>query len=120
MKKATLTALAAAIITASVSAQNLIVNPGFELSPPGQSASIPGWTATADVVAVANASNIGVSGHGGDQVLDLGGSFGTALGAKADVYQDGIHSRRRRRPVLQMGATPLRRHQPQSPFLDPG
>lgn len=88
MKRITLISLAAAAMAAPVRAQNLIMNPGFELSPPGQSASIPGWTAMTDVVSVASASAIGVSGHGGDQVLDLGGSFGTALGAKAEVYQD--------------------------------
>jgi len=64
---------------------NLIINPGFEMDPVGNFAT--GWTAVTDVVEVANGTVIGVSGHGGDQVLDLGGSFGSVLGPKAAVEQ---------------------------------
>lgn len=84
----TITSLALTAITNA----NFVLNSDFELPiGGGQSASLgtlANWTALADVVEISNGSAIGVSGHGGAQVLDLGGTYGTVTGPKADVYQD--------------------------------
>jgi hypothetical protein len=89
MKNVTILAVAALATTTNA---NFVLNGDFETpAGGGQSAhlgTLANWTALADVVEIANGSAIGVSGHGGAQVLDLGGTFPITSGPKADVYQD--------------------------------